>query len=208
MTTSILDSIMRRALNDPAIFSVRYAIFNEAEWAGMKKSWKKFRKQDNKEDHDKLQEKINQRLAGIDKEINVLKSKRKPDRRDRANMWALEQSKELANALKAGLTAKPYTVDELFSKLDRFGLIRCNLPKRSSMEDFGKVIENKSQAIAKEYFLEKMARTKDRRQKQALQRIFDYVMELYSYNYPVDELAYFVRKIHSLEGYIQVIKDE
>ena len=110
----------------------------------------------------------------------------------------------MGKSLKKAYDQKPYILEQMFDKLDSFGIIECKLPK---MEDYGKVIENHNCSTVGHYFLSKIDEAGGY-QKRALRKTLEYVMELYAMNLDILEIAYFIRKLDSLTQFMEAIKDE
>lgn len=191
MTAKTLDEIMRRVLNDPDIFYISYTIFDEAEW---KNIGEEFQKGNFAE--------VN---AGIHKKIDQLQSALNYERNRKKE---LEKAIKLTEALKSAINNKPYILKEMFSTLDRFGLVKSNLPSYSVLNDFGKVIENHNRSIVEQYFLYKIDKEKKRFRRNALKRTLEYLKELYTMKFDTLEIAFFIRKLDSLNQFMEVIKDE
>jgi predicted RNA-binding protein YlqC (UPF0109 family) len=189
MTTKTLDAVMRQILNDPDIFYISYSIFDKAEW---KKLGTEFQKGD-----------VNNVTGRIDQKIQALKNDLKSQINDRRKNTLREAIKS-TEALKNALNNKSYILKEMFSTLDTFGLVKCNLP---NMEDYGKVIENHNRSTVEQYFLSKIDRARGY-QKRALRKTLEYVRELYAMKIDVLEIAFFIRKLNSLTQFMEVIKDE
>jgi hypothetical protein len=189
MTTKTLDDVMRRVLNDPDVFYISYTIFDNAEWEEI---GKEFREGDLNSVTSRINQKIQDLKNALDSQIN--------DRKKRM----LQETIKLDEALKNAINNKPYVLEQVFSTLDKFGLVKCNLP---NMEDYGKVIENHSRSTVEQYFLSKIDRAGGY-QRRALRKTLEYVKELYAMNLDVLEIAFFVRKLNSLTQFMGVIKDE
>jgi len=124
-----------------------------------------------------------------------------------ANQWRknkIRDTIELGKSLKKAYDQKPYILEQMFDKLDSFGLVECKLP---NMEDYGKVIENHNRSTVEQYFLSKIDRARGD-QKRALRKTLEYVKELYVMNLDILEIAFFIRKLNSLTQFMEVIKDE
>lgn len=188
MTTKTLDDVMRRILNDPDIFYVSYTIFNNKEWEELGTGF-------HEGDLINVASRINQKIQ----DLNHLQSQKND--RDKGRV---KEAIKLAEALKRAITNKPYIVHQIFLTLDKFGLVKCNLP---NMEDYGKVIENHNRSTVEQYFLSKIDRASVY-QKRALKRTLEYVNELYAMNLDILEIAFFIRKLNSLVQFMEVIKDE
>ncbi|MCX7732446.1 MAG: hypothetical protein N2248_04710 [candidate division WOR-3 bacterium] len=101
-----------------------------------------------------------------------------------------------------GLVEKcPEIFRQMLEYLDCFEGVKCNLP---NMDDYGKVIERYSQKTAELYFCDKIKREKDSHKRRALERVLNYVKELYNANLSPLEIAYFVRKLESLTIFREV----
>ena len=95
---------------------------------------------------------------------------------------------------------------QLFDNLDWYGLVECKLPKPSSMDDYGKVIERYDLSIVEHFFVDKISKESNPYRQKALRKLLEYVKELYDLNISVEEIAYFVRKLDSLEKYWEIIE--
>jgi len=82
------------------------------------------------------------------------------------------------------------------------------------MEIFGKVIERYDISIIEYYFVEKInkeisyknVQRRISKKGRALEKILEYVKELHAAGISSEEIAYFVRKLNSLENYWEVIE--
>ena len=190
MTSKTLDEIMRRVLNDSDIFYISYTIFDEAGW---KNIGKEFQKGNFAEVTAKIDEKIDQLKVALTSETNMRKKE------------TLEKAIKLTEALKSAVNSKPHILKQMFLTLDRFGLVKCNLP---NMEDFGKVIENHNRSTVEHYFLYKIDKERNKFRKRALKKTLEYLKELYAMKLDTLEIAFFIRKLDSLFQFMEVIKDE
>ncbi len=186
MTTKTLDDVMRRILNDPDIFYISYTIFDDAEWKELSRKYQ----ENNRNDI----------LSKIDEKIKNLRSERSSQRNDRRK----QQTIALAESLKSAIDNKPYILGQLFSTLDKFGSVKCNLP---NMEDYGKVIENHNPSTVEQFFLYKIGKASGF-EKRALRKTLEYLKELYAMNLDTLEIAFFIRKLNSLTQFMEVLKDE
>lgn len=187
--TKTLDDVMRRVLNDQDIFYINYIIFDNAGWKELSKEY-----QEGKSDNV---------ASKIDLKINGLKSKLNSKGTDRQLKRRLDEAIELAEALKDAINNKPHILRQMFSTLDKFGLVKCNLP---NMEDYGKIIENHSRPTVEQFFLYKIDKAKF--EKRALRKTLEYLKELYAMNLNILEIAFFIRKLNSLTQFIEVVKYE
>jgi len=197
MTTKTLDDVMRRILNDSYIFSPPYdrnagavipLLFEMEEWKKLKEAF---------EERDK-----NSFNSIVDNQCHELQQKEQ-----NANRWRKDKIRdtiELGKSLKKAYDQKPYILEQMFDKLDSFGIIECKLP---NMEDYGKVIENHNRSTVEQYFLSKIDRARGY-QKRALRKTLEYVKELYVMNLDILEIAFFIRKLNSLTQFMEVTKDE
>ena len=96
----------------------------------------------------------------------------------------------------------------MFLALDRYGLVKSNLPSSSVLEDFGKVIENHNRSTVEQYFLYKIDKERNRFRRKALKKALEYLKELYAMKLDTLEIAFFIRKLDSLTQFMEVIKDE
>jgi len=197
MTTRTLDDVMRRILNDSDIFSPPYdrnarsalpLLFEAEEWKQLKET---FEKRD-KNSFNLIVENQCQKLQQKEQNVNRWRERR------------IRDTIELGNILKNAYDQKPYILEQMFDKLDSFGIIECKLP---NMEDYGKVIENHNPSTVEQYFLSKIDRARGY-QKRALKKTLEYVKELYAMNLDILEIAFFIRKLNSLTQFMEVIKDE
>jgi len=193
MTAKTLDEIMRRVLNDSDIFYVSYTIFDETDWENL---GEEFQKSNFAEVTARIDEKIDQ-LQG------ALNSERKQKKKE-----TLEKAIKLAEALKNAINNKPHILKQMFLALDRYGLVKSNLPSSSVLEDFGKVIENHNRSTVEQYFLYKIDKERNRFRRKALKKTLEYLKELYAMKLDTLEIAFFIRKLDSLTQFMEVIKDE
>lgn len=188
--TKTLDDIMRRMLNDSDIFYISYPIFDDTEWKELGREYQGG-------NFDNVTRKIDQK-------IKSLKSESRSQRNGKRNKEAIQ----LIEALKSAANNKPYILEQMFFALDKFGVVQCNLPSTSTMEDFGKVIENNNRSIVEQFFLYKIDKENNRFKRKALKKLLEYVKELHAMNFDILEIAFFIRKINSLTQFVEVIKDE
>lgn len=185
MTTRTLDEIVKRVLNDSDIFYMYYTIFGNSEW-------KDLQEKHSQGDLAYMTSKIDQKLEALERELSYQSRGKK----------RLTDAISLTKALKNAVHYKPYILERMFTTLERFGLVKCNLP---NMEDYGKVIENHSQATVDQFFLHNIKKARHY-EKSALRKALEYVRELYALNCGILEIAFFVRKLNSLTEFFKVIK--
>jgi hypothetical protein len=111
------------------------------------------------------------------------------------------------NALKNAYNdnSKEQLLRIMFYMLPWYGVVNCNLP---SMDDFGIVIERHDYNIVKQFFLDKEKRAGKSYIKNALIAVLSYTEELYDKGYSNVLIAYFIRKIDSLQEYWGLLLDE
>jgi len=198
MTTKTLDDVIRRILNDPDIFGPPYdkdarsalpLLFEVEKWRQLKGS---FTNRDR-----------NSFNFIVDSQCKELQQKENKTTRWREGK--IRAIIGLGKSLKDAYEQKPYILEQMFDKLDSFGLVECKLP---NMEDYGKVIENHSLSTVERYFVSKIDRAANADQRRALRKTLEYVKEMYAMDLDVIEIAFFVRKLNSLSQFIELIKDE
>jgi hypothetical protein len=195
--TETLDSVMRRVLNDPDIFSSPYDQKMRAPIPLLfqKEDWKQLRNAFEKGDKSFFDSQVDNRLKNLRQEAQ------------KSQDWRKGQIKKLISlgeSLRKAYETKPNLLRQLFGMFDSFGLVVCNLP---NMEDYGKVIENYTRPIVEQFFLYKIDKA-PWKEKRALKKTLEYVKELYSMNLDLLEIAFFVRKLNSLIEFVEVIKNE
>ncbi len=192
---SKIDEVFRKVLNDKEIFDSPYdrntrapipKLFEGANWKKLGRLFSKGRK-------DEFIEKIDSRIMEIENQERGARGWR----RDRIN-----ELKQRAEWLKLAFDNKPHLLKQLFENLEWYGLVECKLP---NMDQYGKVIERYDISIVEEYFADKIRRI-SYPQNRALEKILEYVKELYAVGTSPEEIAYFVRKINSLTKYWEVIE--
>jgi len=198
MTAKTLDEIMRSVLNDSDIFSTPYDKETRSNLPLLFESeeWKKLKDIFDKRDKNSFNSIIEKRCQGLEQK-----------ERD-ANRWRKNKIREIINlgqSLKKAYDQKPHILEQLFDKLDSFGIIECKLP---NMEDYGKVIENHNRSTVEQYFLYKIDKEKNKFRRKALKKTLEYLKELYTMKLDTLEIAFFIRKLDSLTQFMEVIKDE
>lgn len=191
-----LDEVFKKILNDTDIFDSPYdqrdrkiipKLFEGDKWQKLKKLFSEGNKV-------KFLEVIDARIEEIIKQEQNVKD------------WRLERINELkqrAEWLRRSFDEKPYLLKEVFETLSWYGLVKCKLP--SSMDNYGKVIERYELSIVCQFFTDKISRA-NFPQNKALRKILEYVKELFNLGFSPEEIAYFVRKVDSLEKYWEVIE--
>lgn len=181
---SKMDEIFKKVLNDRDIFWMTEEIFNETEWAELKRA------KDNPSNFIEI----------VDKKIEWLRGKMS-NVSDKNKREDFEKSVKLCERLKSAIKEKPNILNQMFDILKSFGVVKLNLP---NMDDYGKVIERYSISIVEQFFLDKIKRENNSHKKRALAKVLEYVKELYNANAAVEEIAYFVRKLGSLKTFWEV----
>jgi len=222
--TSKMDEIFRKALNDKDIFDSPYdrntkapipKLFEKDDWKELGRLFNEIQElcrkhsiplEDVKKLKDKnelpkeLETKIDEFESKIDRRVSEIENQEQG-----ANDWRHKKIKELkqrAELLKLAYNTKPNLLKDLFENLEWYGLVECKLPR---MEDYGKVIERYDISMVEQYFVDKIQRA-SYPQNRALEKILDYVKELYASGISPEQIAYFVRKIDSLTKYWEVIE--
>ncbi|PLV59908.1 hypothetical protein [Thermotoga sp. KOL6] len=192
---SKMDEVFKKVLNDREIFDSPYdrdtrepipKLFEGRSWEELERLFNEGRK-------DEFIEKINSRIREIE------------NQEGRSNRWRHDRIKELkqrAKWLKSAFESKPHLLKQLFEKLEWYGVVECKLP---NMDQYGRVIERYDISVVEHYFVDKIKRTSYPRNK-ALEKVLEYVKELYTAGISSEEIAYFVRKIDSLTKYWEVIE--
>lgn len=179
---SKIDEVFKKILNDRDIFWIKKEIFSEIEWNNLKTV------KDQKE-----------MVKKIDRKLMLLKEEKKSKSNEKEKV--LNSCINLCENLKKIIEDKPNILNQLFENLKCFSLVHCNLP---NMDDYGKVIERYNISIVEQFFLDKIKRENNQHRKKALQKVFEYVKELYNANVSPLEIAYFVRKLDSLTSLWEV----
>ena len=193
--TSKIDEIFKKVLNDIDIFNSPYdshkkdtipKLFESNDWKKLKELYEKGKKNEFEET---IQDRINQ--------IKVNEQSAKSWRKER-----IRELEERAKWLKNAYDNKPHLLKQLFETLEWYGLVECKLP---NMNDFGLVIERYEKSIVLEYFTNKIEKSPFPKNR-ALRKVLNYIMELYDAGVPREKIAFFVRKLNSLEKYWEVIR--
>lgn len=192
---SKMDEVFKRVLNDKDIFDSPYdrnkgktipKLFDEKYWEELRKLFKARNK-------DKFSQMVENRISELEKQDH------------NASTWRRQKISELkqyAEWLKRAFDEKPCLLEDLFETLSWYGLVECKLP---TMDDYGKVIERYELSIVLQFFSDKIGRAKFP-QNRALKKILEYVKELFSLGFSPEEIAYFIRKVDSLEKYWEIIE--
>jgi len=192
---SKIDDVFRKVLNDREIFDTPYDTHARKPIPNLFEgdSWKELGKLFSEGRKDEFMEKIDSRI----REIENQERRARGWRRDKIN-----ELKQRAEWLKLAFDNKPNLLKDLFENLEWYGLVECKLPR---MEDYGKVIERYDISMVEQYFVDKIKRI-SYPQNRALEKILEYVKELYTAGTSPEEIGYFVRKIDSLAKYWEVIE--
>ena len=184
---SKMDENFRNVLNDPTIFSPQFVIFNNEEWSKMKLDF-------NNGKNDLLKNTIDQKIKNIDSDPQFNRFKR-PEQYRKLH----ERIIKTLNEFKKYLTEARFLFTQKLEYLDSFSIVRSNLTL--NLDDFGKVIERYNSSIVEQFFIDKISRipNSDRYSRKALTKLLNYVKDLYSANISTEEIAYFIRKLKSLD---------
>ncbi|ABV32670.1 MULTISPECIES: hypothetical protein [Pseudothermotoga] len=192
--TSKIDGVFRKVLNDREIFDSPYDRNkrNNIPKLFEKDSWKELERLFNEGKRDEFISKVDSRITEIKNQEQT------------TNNWRREKINELKQRgewLKLAFDNKPHLLKQLFESLEWYGLVNCNLP---DMNSYGRVIERYNISTIEQYFLDGIRRT-SYPQNKALEKVLEYVKELYTAGISSEEIAYFVRKLESLTTYWEVI---
>jgi len=183
---SKMDLILRKVLNDPDIFWIRKEIFKKDEWSDLRKDLRKL---------EEFNKKVDIKIQKLEEE----KNKEQDNKKKKTIEAAIEQCK----GIKTTLEQNPYLAKQLFDNLESFGIVQSNLP---NMDDYGKIIERHNFSIVEQFFLDKIKRENNPHKKKALKKVLGYVKELAELNQSILEIAFFVRKLDSLQKLWEVSK--
>ena len=193
--TSKMDEVFKKVLNDRDIFDSPYdrnkrdnipKLFEEDSWKALERLF-------NEGKRDEFISKVDSRIREIE------------NQEQGTNSWGREKINELkqrGERLKSAFDNKPHLLKQLFENLEWYGLVECKLP---NMDSYGKVIERYNLSTIEHYFVDKINRA-SYHQSRALERVLEYVKELYIVGISPEEIAYFVRKLNSLTKYWEVIE--
>ncbi len=183
--TSKMDEIFKKVLNDRDIFWIKKEIFNKDEWEELKNTMKNY----------------SNFIRLVDNKINSLQGEKSQAQKRGERYKDIEKSIKLCEKLKSAIHEKPNILKKMFDYLNSYSLVQCNLP---SMDDYGKVIERYGITTVKQFFLDKIKRENNQQKRKALEKVLEYVNELYNSNQSTLEIAYFVRKLDSLTTFWEV----
>ncbi len=190
---SKIDEVFRKVLNDRDIFWHKIKIFTKKEWTELQQLFDDYFRNNNKDSKDFLKGKIDEKIKFFQK-------------RDDTQHEDKNKILKLLKALKNSVDEKPNLLYELLHTLDSYALVKCNLPSSRSMEIFGKVIERNDISTVKHFFITKINKESNPHIKKALKKVLEYVEELHISGTSPEKIAYFVRKLNSLEKYWEVIE--
>lgn len=188
MTANPLEEAMRRVLNDRRIFWMTQELIGKADWA-------KLRDALSGGDSDTALGVVASAKDSIAKRINA--------ERDPRNRQHVESAQQLLSGLEAKLKQAPSSVTRVLELMDSFGPVRCNLP---DTEDMGKVIEGYGRPTVEEFFTYKIQKEGEQRRRQALVALFEEVRRLYDQHVEPLQIAFFIRKIDSLNQLVEVLR--
>ena len=193
--TSKMDEVFKKVLNDKDIFDSPYDRNKRDNIPKLFEgdSWKVLGRLFNEGKRDEFISKVDSRIREIE------------DQEQGTNSWRREKINELKQRgewLKSAFDNKPHLLNQLFENLEWYGLVECKLP---NMDSYGKVIERYNITMVEQYFADKIKRS-SYPQNRALERVLEYVKELYIAGISPEEIAYFIRKLNSLTKYWEVIE--
>lgn len=195
--TSKLDEVFKKILNDTTIFDSPY---DKNEGARIPKlfdaeKWQKLRKLFEENNKTEFEQRINVRIKEIEQQERNNNDWRKKQ---------IEELKRKAGYLKTAFSEKPYLLQQLFETLSWYGLVECNLP---NMDDYGKIVEKYEISTIEQFFVDKIKRVQFPKNL-ALKRVLEYIKELLKSGVSTVEVAYFIRKLNSLDKYWEVIQGD
>ncbi len=188
MTASPLEEAMRRVLNDRRIFWMPQELIGKADWAKLKDAL-------STEDSDTALGVVASAKDGLEKKINA---ERDPTRRQH-----LEGAQQLLDGLGAKIQQAPSSINRVLDLMESFGPVRCNLP---DTEDLGKVIEGYGRPTVEQFFSYKIQKEGNQQRRHALAALYEEVRRLYDQHVEPIEIAFFVRKIDSLNQLVEVLR--
>lgn len=199
------DEILKKVLNDTDIFdsptngSIKVPKLFEGD------SWKEL--QDIYYSGDETRQKrfnalVNKRLSEVSKRFEEeIEAKRRNSKGNDNNRKESDNLEYCANCLKNSFTQNPKLLELIFENLEWYGTVNCKLPK---MDSYGRFVENFSLEMVIIHFSEKI-KSSPGYQQIALKKVLGYIKELYQANVPVEQIAYFVRKLDSLTEFWRII---
>ncbi len=192
---SKMEEIFKKVLNDRDIYNSPYDKDKGETIPKLfeKESWKELGRLFSEDKRDEFISKIDSRISEIENQERQAKYWRK---------GRIKKLIQLGKELKLAFEKKPYLLKQLFENLEWYGLVECKLP---NMDSYGKVIERYGITTVEQYFLDKISRLKSPKNK-ALEKVLEYVKELYIAGISIEEISYFVRKLNSLTKYWEVIE--
>lgn len=188
MTANPLEEAMRRVLNDRRIFWMPQMLIGKADWAKLR---------------DALSGGGSATALGVVASAKDSLMKKINEERDSKNQQHLEDADKLLDGLKAKIQQTPSSINRVLDLMDSFGPVRCNLP---DTEDMGKVIEGYGRPTVEQFFTYKIQKERDQRRQQALVALFEEVRRLYDGHVEPLQIAFFVRKIDSLNQLVEVLR--
>jgi hypothetical protein len=125
--------------------------------------------------------------------------------RDNTKKKHLEDARRVLSGLKTHVSNESPLVRSLVDQLDNFGPLLSNL-SRNELDDYGRVIEGHNRTTVEQFFLYKIHKEKNDRDRQAHTSLFQVVQGLYDQHVDFLEIAFFVRKLDSLTQIVEVLK--
>ncbi|RLE53687.1 MAG: hypothetical protein DRJ30_06550 [Candidatus Methanomethylicota archaeon] len=143
-------------------------------------------------------------------EINEFRKMFEEGRRDEIKRILEEKKKQsfartrklLVNLIDL-LENNPHILRSIIKYLDEIGEVTFNL-SRTRLDDLGKVIERYPLTVIEAFFLEKSKKCKDKYEKRAILRLFNYVEEALNEGVDRREIAYIVRKLNNFESLYKI----
>jgi len=173
--TNNYEKIFNDAKNDEEMFPL-CEVFNESEWQQLRQKFD----DEKKEEFDAL----------IQKKFDEIEQQRMFSEWKETILSKLEK-------LRDDYAENPSLLQKLFQCYKNYRVRGCNLPR---MDQYGRVIEQGDMAIVEQFFRYKITRAGKLSTEKALERALTYVIEMHKADVPFEKIAYFVRKLDSLQN--------
>ncbi len=199
MILNNVDEFVKEILNDRRIFFYSHGaeLFNKAEMDNLKKKYENNKADFIKEIKDKI-EQVNEEIEHLKEQKNNRLKKRIENR---------QRCVKLAESMIRAVTDTPNSLEELLETFDDLGILSSNLAPRH-LEDIGQLIEETEKNIVKEFILYKAQKEGDKRKREALMVLWNYVDQLYGMNLSLSEKGFVIRKINAFKLLPEVINHE
>lgn len=190
MTANPIEAAMRHVLNDRRIFWMPQELIDNVKWS-------EFREALRKSDMVSAASVLDSAEKAITSRVN--------NEQDTTKRRHLEDARVILMGLRSHVKQESPLVQNLVNNLNSFGPLRCNLSK-NELDDYGRVIEGHNRTTVQQFFLYKIQKEKNDRDRQAHVALFEVVQKLYNQYMDFLEIAFFVRKLDSLSQIVEVLK--